>query len=624
MILACLAGAQFAKDASGNPTREAASKNILYRARSWILAESTLAAPAVIPPPLQGDPSGEIDEYTLYRDGPTNVAGNKINAIAAGFGLRNPDVDAATPDVNLKPVMTVVYHTTNEMLHAFRAGPCPACVPAETGGEELWGFVPFDLLGKLRDRMKPQNRANHTYMLASPVRFADVFVRGSFSRSIAGVTVSGDGVWRKVAIFGRGAGGKSLTAIDLTVPGPFTGSALKTYPPVVVWNRGNPDTSDGNCKSGTAGCTAAANTYNNTVSGAAAVSDYNAYRKMGETWSVPAMVFVQASSNTTPRRQVEFAAYAGSGFSDVTTEGKTFYALDALSGDVIASHDIANRASPPAGIPNHALVASPAAYQPDLLTAAFLGTPLNPAMLRGELVFFPDIHSRVWRFVTATPTVAPALFVDLSVTDGEQPVANAMGLAAANSDGSGIQPHLYLEAGNDSRIPAASPPFRMFAFRDVGGAAGSLFTKDFPSGFRGTVQPTVSFNQPDPSLNANDRRLRVFFAGTRFNPAISSCSSTFDSILFALTGVSGGAAYDLVAGGGAEESLTLTGQRISALQITGEQLVVDMGLGAQNPPPPPAPPRTITTAGGQKVVRNDTRNVPEAVPFRMGTTVCLQ
>jgi hypothetical protein len=162
----------------------------------------------------------------------------------------------------------------------------------------------------------------------------------------------------------------------------------------------------------------------------------------------------------------------------------------------------------------------------------------------------------------------------------------------------------------------------MYGFRDVAGTAGNLFTRDFPSGFRGTVQPTVSFNQPDPALNANDRRLRVFFAGTRFNAAISSCSSSFDSILFALTGVSAGAAYDLVAGGAAEDFLTITGQRITAIQVSGQQLVVDMGLGAQNPPPPPAPPQVVTSVGGQKVVRNDTKNVPEAVPFRLGTIVC--
>src|SRR5262249_18468322 len=124
MILANLAGAKFVKDASGNPKRDATSKAILYESRTWILAESSLAAPSVGPPPLRGDPTrgDAIDEYTLFRDGPKTPAGVKINAIAAGFGLRNPDVDAIAPDSNMKPVMTVVLHATNEMLHAFRAG----------------------------------------------------------------------------------------------------------------------------------------------------------------------------------------------------------------------------------------------------------------------------------------------------------------------------------------------------------------------------------------------------------------------------------------------------------------------------------------------------------------------
>ena len=69
------------------------------------------------------------------------------------------------PDTRIpvKPVMTVVYAPANDMLHAFRAGPCYSprsratarrhprhC--AERGGEELWGFVPYDQLEAVRLR----------------------------------------------------------------------------------------------------------------------------------------------------------------------------------------------------------------------------------------------------------------------------------------------------------------------------------------------------------------------------------------------------------------------------------------------------------------------------------------
>ena len=156
--------------------------------------------------------------------------------------------------------MSVIYHGTNHMVHAFRAGPCPANpfpagTPraaasgylAESGGEELWAFVPFDQLSKLGERVKPQLRNPHTYVVAAPIRVTDIFVPGNFSVNSGGVNVSAGGVWRTVILFGRGIGGKHLTAIDVTNPGRFNESTLSAAirPPIVMWSRGNPDTQSG-------------------------------------------------------------------------------------------------------------------------------------------------------------------------------------------------------------------------------------------------------------------------------------------------------------------------------------------------------------------------------------------
>ncbi len=217
MILAFMAGARVVLAADGNPARvtgSAATNEILYTKKDWILAESTLATAAVVGPPLQSEPAKYLDEYVLYRDGPRDSSGfNPDNAgtqIKMGFGLTNPDKDGTTPPSTtgagvadpraLKPVMTVVYVGANDGLHAFRAGPnCSPTIPvasvgcAEKGGEELWSFVPFDQLSKLSARLKnnPEGRANHTYMIARGLRFSDVFVRESIaSLSIGGVTKS--------------------------------------------------------------------------------------------------------------------------------------------------------------------------------------------------------------------------------------------------------------------------------------------------------------------------------------------------------------------------------------------------------------------------------------------------
>ncbi|PYQ02714.1 MAG: hypothetical protein DMF83_22935 [Acidobacteria bacterium] len=629
MILAFTAGADVVRGSDTLPMRDAAG-NIRHKARTWIMAESSLAAPGVITPPLQSNVSTHLTpEYVLYRDGPRDTSVNpKLarNLIYSGFGLRNPDDDnqsASRSDTTLKPSMSLVLQPTNHMLHAFRAGPqstsagtCTTTSTNDCGGEELWAFVPFDQLSKLLSRMQPQTRANHTYVMAAPVRFADVFLPGSFSKSFTGGTASGSGVWRTVVVMGRGAGGKSLTALDVTVPGPFTLQSLQTRPPVIVWNRGNADTSDGNCKSGTAGCTAAANSYNNNA------ADYAAFAKMGETWSVPSIGFATAANNVTNRKPsgVEFVAWVGSGYSDVSTEGTTFFALDALTGDVIGSSSQAAftlaAGTSAAAIPN-ALPASTSGFaaRPLSFNDPSAPTLAHPATEKVTAVYFPDLHSRVWKFNPDAPTTAPTLFKDFS-GDNDQPMANGVSLINMNSDNTTNKAHLFFEAGNDRRVPlrSSAPLFRMYGYRDDGSASQVFAPVDFPQGFRGTVQPATAFN-------ANGKG-RVFFAGTRFNPVTATiCASSFDSVLFALEAATGGAAYDLNTSGD-DRFVTLTNQRVNAVQVVAGKLVVDMGLGAQNPPPPPAPPQTAPPAPGPNANISVVSNVPGTIPFKLGSSVC--
>jgi hypothetical protein len=629
VILAFTAGAQQVLGPDGLPQRDA-SGNMLFKARTWIMAESTLAAPGVVTPPLQSNVSTHLaPEYVLYRDGPRDNTVTPVtarNLIDSGFGLRNPDNDstpASQSDTTLKPSMSMVLQPTNHMLYAFRAGPqsvtSGTCTPSTTnecGGEELWAFVPFDQLGKLVTRMQAQTRSNHTYVMAAAVRFADVFVPGAFSKGFTGGTASGSGVWRTIALMGRGAGGKYLSGLDVTVPGPFTLNSLQTRPPIIVWNRGNLDTSDGNCKSGTAGCSAATNSYNNNA------ADFSGYQKMGETWSVPSVGFVTAANNVTSRKLsgVEFVAWLGSGYSDVSGEGTSFFALDALTGDIIgstsqAAHTLTLGASA-AGITN-ALVANTSAFAAKPLSFNNPSAPIlaHPATEKVTAVYFPDLFSQVWKFNPDTPATPPTLFKNLS-GDGDQPMANGVALINMNSNLTTNKPHLFFEAGNDRRVPlpTTTPFFRMYAYRDDGTASQLFAPVDFPQGFRGTVQPATAFN--------TNGFARVFYAGTRFNQVTATtCASTFDSVIFALQAANGLAAYDLSAGAD-KRSVTITNQRVNAIQVVGGQLVVDMGLGAQNAPPPPTPPVTAPTAPGPHANVSLVSNVPGTIPFKLGSSVC--
>jgi hypothetical protein len=233
------------------------------------------------------------------------------------------------------------------------------------------------------------------------------------------------------------------------------------------------------------------------------------------------------------------------------------------------------------------LVAGPSAFNAAQLRNPLEGVNIgNPAEERVSRVYFPDLHGRVWRLVP-DGTSAPAVFSDLSV-DGEQPVANSVALLNLDSNGSGTKPHVYVEAGNDNRVPARTTPprFRMYGLRDEGTTVPptTLFALDFPDTFRGTTQPATAFSDGGQG--------RVFFAGTRWTTATDSCVSAFDSVLFALGAATGGAAYDLNASGN-DSYVMLSGQRVNAIRVSGGRLVVDQGLNQRNPPPPPAVPTRL-------------------------------
>jgi hypothetical protein len=196
-------------------------------------------------------------------------------------------------------------------------------------------------------------------------------------------------------------------------------------------------------------------------------------------------------------------------------------------------------------------------------------------------------------------------------------------VAALNiEDGTVEKPFVFGVTGADNRIfdpkavpVVATPPFKMFGIRDDGSSITDLFasvgttgTIDFPERFRGSTQPLVA--QVD-SANANANV--VFFVGTQFNPAGTStlssepCSSSFDSILFAVNAVSGNAAYDLQAGTIDDRSTTWRGQKVQNITSRNDKVVLDTGLNAGGAPAPPPPPTAQNSTAGASVFTNAVR-----------------
>lgn len=655
ITLAYLAGAQV-QAANGVPLR-ATNDELLYVVRPWVMAESTLAAPGVVTPPLfPGPKTGGLgfEEYKHYRDGirtPSTGAPVITNPsqVVRGLGLRNPDrldeasqavKDAAKANLDLKPSMSVVYHATNQALHAIRGGPCPTpdsafaslggtaldCentldgVARETGGEELWAFVPFDQLPKLPELTKIQSRDKKQYLLAAPVRFTDVFVPGGASYG----GVSFNGVWRTLLFFGRGQGGKYMTALDVTAPGPFTRLSVETEAPIIAWSRGNPDTDNGRPLGGPDGAVV-----NNTA------LDYANYLKMGETWSVPSVGYVTAADYPTPRSPsgTNFVLFMGSGYTDnPAPEGKTFFAIDALNGDIIRNFEIPNGspAAPESTLSNF-LVAPPVYYDenpgPPFESTSkfnFLGHPMT---VKVKTVYFGDLHGRVWRYNATTPAVAPTVFFQAPAgSSGNQPFATAVTVIADPQVEGDVL--VYAETGHDRRVATQAAPksFKAYAWKDSNGTRSDIFVQDFPTGYRGAVQPAGGF------INANTPV--VFYAGVRFTGA---CVSLFDSILYGFRGLtttpgSPEPAFDLDGATGDDPYLEIAGNKINAIRISSEgTLVIDQGLNAQDPPPAPGPgipavpvatsSSTVSTGlvPGTKAYRELSATT---VPYRIGSSVC--
>jgi hypothetical protein len=465
----------------------------------------------------------------------------------AEYGMPNSENDV-TYAGRLRNRRSMLWFGANDgMIHG---------VDARTG-YEVWAFVPFNLLPKLK-----------TLMDGQPVHQFEYFVDSS--PKIAEVKMSGE--WRSLLLIGQSSGGTFYQAFDVTdagMGGPAPDSddyagVLATFasPGRVRFLWAFPDYASFDWNLGTSGTASAFDVSDATMGGRFQLygdlkrSATAVEKSVGFTWSDPAV------GTLTPNRSINVAIVGSGYFPDLEGQlpnrkldtplvraGHTFYLIDLGTGRVLGDPDSClartgcydvDDTSPPAW--KNALQADPTAaggVDDYVVTKAYLG----------------DLDGQYWRFNFNQTGVITAS----SLMKAAQPIYNSSALLMLGTS----EQYVYFSTGSDSlpRVAAAggnSGPYKLYGLLDNGmtrepnncGATWSRLkscfshTLEWPNTKKGAETFLVERPSASPSVAGHI----VFFTTTLEHISSYCGSSSVRGRLYAFT-YQGGAAYDTVGDG---------------------------------------------------------------------------
>jgi hypothetical protein len=291
----------------------------------------------------------------------------------------------------------VVYVGANDgMIHCFRV----------TDGEELWGFIPYNLLFRLKD-MFLVNAYSAGYHLVPGIRYVDG------SPTVAEVYYGSPASWHTVLICGQGkgfgsstAGGKNYYfALDVTDP----------EDPLPLWE----------------------------------FTDSN----MGETWSVPAIARVGLSGGPT------WVAFMGSGYNNGGSLGNRFYAINIEPTPISAANKVQKTLRTPytALADFNTNTANPVGYRFTNIVNAIPGSPTAFDLNQDgnvDSVYYGDLDGRLYRLNTTNANPAswpnpPAIYTDTY----HYPIITKPAVWM-DTAGGGTTPRVYFGTGGDDLAPA--------------------------------------------------------------------------------------------------------------------------------------------------------------------------
>ena len=443
-----------------------------------------------------------------------------------------PDLDYGRSEVaasfagRLKDRRSIIFFGANDgMIHA---------VDARTG-YEIWAFVPYNLLPKLRALNDGQ-----------PVEQFDYFVDSS--PKIAEVKINDE--WRSLLIIGQGNGGTFYQAFDVTEAGLGVSPLSDDLSAVnsLMTQFDSPDESIvfkwafPNYSSFNPGYTATFTVTDGTPGGRVKLfgdvkaSAKYAEKTVGFTWSDPAVGPLNNDRSTN-------AVIVGSGyFPDIESAipnrgasgpkaGNVLYLLNADTGALIGNASGANCTGTGCVSVGEVSNGRKNALQADPTAAGDNGSyTVNKA-------FLGDIDGKYWRFnFNETGAITNTQMINTS-----QPIYGSSALLFVGS----VDVYMFFATGSDllpSSAPGGTGTFRLYGLKSGTSSASTMFSQNLTAVTNSGGLATGERPSTAPSV-AGDI---VFFTTT--NESASAPCSDFTANLYAVT-YAGGAAYDSNANG---------------------------------------------------------------------------
>jgi hypothetical protein len=493
-----------------------------------------------------------------------------------------PDADYPGFAATNKDRRTLVWIAANDgMLHAIDARL----------GIEVWAYIPFNMLPKLKTLVDGQPVGQFDYLMDGSPKVADVKISGE---------------WRTYLIMGQGAGGTFYQAFDVTmdsmgtyvsptentitsslsyfsnatsVPLKWSFPRMSKFDYTILYTR----LSDGTVVSGDD--PRGATVYGDISSTATTVE-----KSVGHTWSDPAVGQAVNSSG-------KFMVIAGSGFLSYSRQhqttrgdvvaGTTLYVLDVETGTVDAYKDVGSDGT--AETVDDCAAANNCQVMKNALQADPVAT--GPADSRFiNKVYIGDLDGRVWRFNIQTDnsgspsfTSDPVMLFNASLTSGHgtpkktgatQPLFSSMASVTVG----GTQQYIFFGTGSDL-LPSngVSQSYQLIGFLDDGVTGQQSFSLNLTA-----VSNKTSDEEKVTAFPAVAGDI-VFFTTTTFHAA-NPCTLP-DATLYALTYI-GGAAYDTTGDGklsnaDSVKAKTVTGARATAPFVVDQHLFFSAGTKAE-------------------------------------------